>query len=183
MWRCVHKHLESWATVQVQLSPTQMVLRPSLSFPPCALSLKCTLTPLIMLSLPPFQKNWSEPPFISEIEKEAAKQLTAVLIATHYVLILFHFSESHSCETSFPAASNNSGELRVPSSWFRPNLDFQRWNFVPVHHSCLPHERFIWSLFHVPACWPPHPLVNWSSQSSKTLTHALNYFEIFKLMH
>lgn len=40
-----------------RLSPNQTVLLPSISSPPCVTSLKCTLTPLIMLSLPLFQKN------------------------------------------------------------------------------------------------------------------------------
>lgn len=38
---------------------------------------------------PSVPKKWSEPPFISEIEKETAKQLAAVQIGAHYVLISF----------------------------------------------------------------------------------------------
>lgn len=48
---------------------------------------------------PSVPKKWSEPPFISEIENQAAKQLAAVQIGAHYVLISFHSSKSRSSET------------------------------------------------------------------------------------
>lgn len=93
MRRRFQRRLEGWVNVQIPCCEGCGRLRwwcfVSLFSPTVYNQPKMHPDTINNVVVPSVPKKWSEPPFISEIENETAKQLAAVQIGAHYVLISF----------------------------------------------------------------------------------------------
>lgn len=172
-------------------------------FPPlCVTSLKCTLTPLITLSLHPSQKMIRAafylgnregscqtahccpdcctlcPYFIFPLKPVSWQVPTAMVPSGPLACDSGPFSWTFKDETlSLCAQTSFSRGLSKDDSWVKAFI----WSHCCTDMSSKASFMSEWwglllisphILIHMPACWPPHYLISWG-QWSKPLTHVL----------